>query len=125
MDCEANVESSENLRDGPRGQITASESRRLDCIYDNEPLGFEKDPQETNKKIQAHDPLEKVDLGDGAVKRPTYISAKIKSSMKKEVVELLKEFKDCFSRDDNKMAGLSRDMVELKVPIRSSKNSVK
>lgn len=30
--------------DGQQGQTTTSEIRRLDCIYDNEPLGFEKDP---------------------------------------------------------------------------------
>ncbi|XP_058784953.1 uncharacterized protein LOC131659846 [Vicia villosa] len=29
---------------GQIGQPTALESRRLDCIYDDEPLGFEKDP---------------------------------------------------------------------------------
>lgn len=35
--------------------------------------------------------------------------------MKKEVVEMLKEFKECFSRDYNEMFGLSRDMMELKL----------
>lgn len=34
----------ESLDDGRLDQTTASESRRLDCIYDNEPLGFEKNP---------------------------------------------------------------------------------
>ena len=46
----ANVESSRNIRDGPIGQTTASKSQRLD--YNNEPLGFEKDPLETNKKCR-------------------------------------------------------------------------
>lgn len=40
MACEANVKSSENVRDVPKGHITTSESRRLNWIYDNEPLGF-------------------------------------------------------------------------------------
>lgn len=35
--CEA-----EGLDDGQLDQPTTSESRRLDYIYDNEPLGFEK-----------------------------------------------------------------------------------
>lgn len=34
----------EECEDGQQGQTTASESRRLDYIYDNEPLGFEKYP---------------------------------------------------------------------------------
>lgn len=59
------------------------------------------------------------------MKIPTYISAKIEPSMKKKVVELLKEFKDCFSWDYNKMPGLSQNMVELKLPIRPGKKSVK
>ena len=37
--CEA-----EGLENGRQYQTTASESRRLDCIYDNKPLGFEKNP---------------------------------------------------------------------------------
>lgn len=97
MTCEANVENSENLRGGLNGQTTSSESRKLDFIYDNEPLRFEKDPFESNEKMQAQDPLEEADLGDRAVKRPTYINTKIEPDMKKEVVEMLKEFKDCFS----------------------------
>lgn len=63
------------------------------CAYDNEPLGFEKDPLETNKKMQAQDPLEEAYLGEGA--------------------------------DYNEMSGLSRDMVELKLPIRPGKKLVK
>lgn len=34
----------EGLEDGRQDQVTASESQRLHCIYDNEPLGFEKKP---------------------------------------------------------------------------------
>src|ERR1044072_2916404 len=52
-------------------------SQRLDCIYDDEPLGFERDPNISTKRMQAQDPLEEVDLGDGEIKKPTYISAKI------------------------------------------------
>lgn len=34
--------------------------------------------------MQAKDPLEEIDLSGGAVKRPTYISAKVEPSMKKK-----------------------------------------
>jgi len=53
------------------------EGQRFDCICNDEPLGFEKDPFLSAKKIQAQDPLEEIDLGDGSIKRPTYISSKI------------------------------------------------
>lgn len=114
---EVNVENSDNFGGGLNGQTIASESWRLDFIYDDEPLGFEKDALDLNKKMQARDPLEEVDLGDGAVRRPTYTSVKVEPGMKKKVVELLKEFKDCFAWDYNEMPWLSRIPVELKFPI--------
>src|ERR1044072_8749530 len=97
----------------------------LDCIYDGEPLGFERDPSISTKRLQAHDPLEEVDLGDGEIKKPTYISAKIDLSLKNEMVCLLKEFKDCFAWDYNEMPGLSRDLVEHRLPIRPDKRPIK
>jgi len=52
-----------------------------------------------------------VDLGDGFVKRPTYVSAKINKEFKDRILELLKEYKDCVAWDYNEMPGLSREMV--------------
>ena len=83
------------------------ELQKLDCIYDDEPLGFEKDPISQSHKMQAQDPLQEIDLGDGLTKRPTYISANIPPDLKAKVVQLLLEFKDCFAWDYNEMLGLS------------------
>lgn len=69
----------------------------LDYICDDEPLGFEKDPLTSTKKLQAQDPLKEVDLIDGTTKRPTYISVKLDPSLKTQVIKVLKEFKDCFA----------------------------
>ena len=41
------------------------QEQRLDAIYDDEPLGFEKDPLANNIKMLAHDPLEEINLGEG------------------------------------------------------------
>jgi len=101
------------------------DDQKLDCIYDDEPLGFEEDPMGSTTKMRAQDSLEEVDLGDGTVKRPTYISTKIPKEIKDRIVELLKEYKDCFTWDYNEMPGLSRKMVELKLPIRPGKKPVK
>jgi hypothetical protein len=40
------------------------------------------------------DELEKIDLGNGSKPRLTYISAKLEEEYKKELITLLKEFKD-------------------------------
>jgi len=101
------------------------ENQKLDCIYDDEPLGFEEDPVGSTTKMRVEDPLEEVDIGDGSVKRPTYVSTKIPKEFRDRIVELLKEYKDCFTWDYDEMPGLSRKMVELKLPIRPGVKPVK
>lgn len=71
------------------------------------------------------DPLEEVDLEDGGIKRPTYISTKVKDNLKKYVAELLNEFKDFFAWDYDEMSGLSRGMVEYCLLIQLKKKPVK
>ena len=43
------------------------------------------------------DELEKVDIGPEDRPRPTYVSAKLEPEYKQELIDLLKEFKDCFA----------------------------
>jgi len=102
-----------------------ADDQRLFCIYDDEPLGFEEDPMGSTTKMMAQDSFEEVDLGDDTVKRPTYISTKIPKEFKDRIVELLKEYKDCFAWVYNEMSGLSQKMVEFKLPIRPGKKPVK
>jgi hypothetical protein len=64
-------------------------------------------------------------LGDGSVKRPTYVTAKIPKEFKDRIVELLKEYKYCFAWDYKEMPGLDRKVVELKLPIRLDRKPVK
>jgi hypothetical protein len=101
------------------------DDQKLDCIYDDEPLGFEEDPMGSTIKMKAQNPLEEVDVGDGSVKRPTYVSTKIPEEFKERIVKLLKEYKDCFAWDYNEMPGLDRKVLELKLPIRLDKKPVK
>lgn len=101
------------------------QGQRLDAIYDDDPLGFEKDLLASNTEILAHDLLEEIDLGTWGIKRPTYVSANISPELKIEVIQLLKEYKDYFAWDYNEMHGLSRDLAELKFPINPGKNPIK
>ncbi|XP_045817238.1 uncharacterized protein LOC123910200 [Trifolium pratense] len=75
--------------------------------------------------MQAQDPLQEVDIGDGSVKRPTYISVNIDPTLKEKMVELLKKYRDCFAWDYNEMPGLSRNLVEHRLPLRPDKKPVK
>jgi len=64
-------------------------------------------------------------LGNGSIKRPTYISSKIGPKFKVQIVALLKKYKDRFAWDYNEMPGLRRNVVELKLQIRPEKKPVK
>src|SRR3954469_15602668 len=98
---------------------------QLDGIYDDEPLGFEMDPTGSVKRMQAQDPLEEIDLGDGIIKRPTYVSTRLTSDLKAKLIRLLKEYKDCFAWDYNEMPGLSRQGVEHRLPLNPGKKPIK
>jgi hypothetical protein len=62
--------------------------------------------------------LEEIDIGDGDKPRPTFISANLDSSFRKELIKLLKEYKDCFTWDYLEMPGLDRSIVEHRLPIK-------
>ena len=64
------------------------------------------------------DELEEVDIGSGDRPRPTYISAKLDPEYKRELIDVLKEFKDCFAWEYYEMPGLDRSIVEHRLPIK-------
>jgi hypothetical protein len=64
------------------------------------------------------DKLEKIDLRDGSKPRPTYISTKLEEEYKKELITLLKEFKDCFAWEYYEMPGLDGFIVGHRLPIK-------
>lgn len=49
--------------------------------------------------------------------RPIYISGLIIGEFKEGLRNLLREFKDCFAEEYDEMPGLSRDLVEHRIPI--------
>ncbi|PNX86187.1 hypothetical protein L195_g042264 [Trifolium pratense] len=124
MAVEANVDAGNELA-LEANDLNNGEKQSLDCIYDDEPLGFEKDPHSSTQRMQAQDPLQEIDIGDGSIKRPTYISANIDSGLRERMVELLKHYKDCFAWDYSEMPGLSRNLVEHRLPLRPDKKPVK
>ena len=64
------------------------------------------------------DPLEKVDIGDGTVPRPTFVNANLSVDYKADLINLLKEYVDCFAWEYSEMPGLSRDLVEHRLRLR-------
>ena len=65
------------------------------------------------------DPLEKIDIGDGSIPRPTFVNANLSDEYKADLIKLLKEYVDCFAWSYSEMPGLSRDLVEHWLPIKT------
>lgn len=64
------------------------------------------------------DDLEEVDIGPGDRPRPTFISKTLSSEFRTKLIELLKEYRDCFAWEYFEMPGLSRSNVEHRLPIK-------
>jgi hypothetical protein len=63
------------------------------------------------------DPLEEIDIRDDITHRPTFVNKNLCVDYKSNLVELLREFVDCFAWNYQEMPGLSRDLVEHRLPI--------
>ena len=62
--------------------------------------------------------LEKVNIGPGDRPRPTYIGAKLDLDYKQELINLLKEYRECFAWEYCEMPDLSRSIIEHRLPIK-------
>ncbi len=64
------------------------------------------------------DDLEEIDIGPGDRPRPTFISKNLSPEFRTKLIEHLKEFRDCFALEYYEMPGLSRSIVEHRLPIK-------
>src|ERR1700728_657130 len=70
--------------------------------------------------IDSQDPLEEVELGDGIVPNTVQINRELDAASKAKLITVLKENKECFAWSYKELTGLSRDLVEHKLPIKSN-----
>jgi hypothetical protein len=65
------------------------------------------------------DPLEKIDIGDGITPRPTFVNKNMSLEHKNAILKLLRDYIDCFAWNYHEMSGLSRELVEHRLPIKT------
>ena len=67
-----------------------------------------EDIAKLGQSFTSADPLEKVDLGDGTIPRPTFVNKNLQFKYKADLIKLLKEYIDCFAWEYYEMPGLSQ-----------------
>jgi hypothetical protein len=90
--------------------------------FTDDAMGVMEDLEELGKLgrgFSSMDNLEKVDIGDGVVPQPIYVSARRNMNQKQEIIELLKAYTCCFAWDYTEMPGLSRELIEHRLPIKA------
>jgi hypothetical protein len=90
--------------------------------YTDDAMGVVEDLDELGKLgrgFSSMDDLEKVDIGDGVVPRPTYVCARLNIGQKLEIIELLNAYTCCFTWDYTKMPGLSRELIKHRLLIKA------
>jgi hypothetical protein len=78
-----------------------------------------RDLDKLGQGFTSADPLEEIDIGDGKTPRPTFINKTLETDSRSEMIGLLKEYSDCFAWNYTEMPGLSREIVEHQLPIKS------
>jgi hypothetical protein len=62
--------------------------------------------------------LEEIDIGDSKTPRPTFVNKTLETDPRNEMIGLLKEYSNCFAWNYTEMPGLSREIVEHRLPIK-------
>jgi hypothetical protein len=78
-----------------------------------------RDLDKLGQGFTSANPLEEIDIGDGKTPRPTFVNKTLETDPIDEMISLLKEYSDCFSWNYTEMSGLSREIVEHRLPIKS------
>jgi hypothetical protein len=75
--------------------------------------------------ILIDDPLEEIDIGYAKTPRPTFVNKTLEVDPRDEMISLLKEYSDCFAWSYTEVLGLSREIVEHRLPIKFGFRSFK
>ena len=93
----------------PTGQFNRSDRSDADWLMERiehyrsrmndmcEAIEDTEDMDKLGQGFTSADPLEKVDIGDGSVPRPTFVNANLSAEYKADLIKLLKEYIDCFA----------------------------
>ena len=111
--CPDRSDRSSNRRVEPTGQSNRSDWSDADWWMERiehyrsrmndmcEAIEDTEDMDKLGQGFTSTDPLEKVDLCDGTVPRPTFVNKNLSAEFKANLIKLLKEYIDCFAWECN------------------------
>jgi hypothetical protein len=76
--------------------------------------------QKLGQYFSSADPLEEIDIGDAITPRPTFINKNMSLEHKDAIIKLLRDYVDCFAWNYHEMSDLSQELVQHRLPIKSS-----
>jgi hypothetical protein len=91
-----------NLNDHPKVFLSRSSSICSGLVDDGK-LGY---------RFTSADELEEVNIGPGDNPWPIFVSKKLDPSLRELMIDLMKEYSNCFAWDYTEMPGLNRSIVE-------------
>ncbi|XP_059664235.1 uncharacterized protein LOC132310008 [Cornus florida] len=71
-----------------------------------------------DNKAEVQDPLLEINVGTEKDHRPLFVSVLLEPNFQADLIKLLKEYKDCFAWSYEEIPGLSRELVEHRLPIK-------
>jgi hypothetical protein len=75
--------------------------------------------EKLGQSFSSANPLEEIDIGDGITPRPTFVNKNMSLEYKDAVIKLIRDYVYCFTWNYREMPGLSRELVEHRLPIKS------
>ena len=112
-----------------RWQVTNTdcimEDESLECIARETVIVSKEVQPNLEVQVKGQDPLDEVNLGTKDEPKPTYVSAWLDPITRSRILEVLKEFKDCFAWDYSELPGLDRQLVEHKLPMKPDAKPIK
>jgi hypothetical protein len=84
-----------------------------------EAMEYFDEVEKLGQSFSLDDPLEEIDIGDGITPRPTFVNKNMYLEHRDAIIKLLRDYVDCFALNYREMLGVSRELVEHRLPIKS------
>jgi hypothetical protein len=98
----------------------SADAQRASNSFEVCTIGEFRDLDKLGQGFTSVDLLEEIDIGKGKSPRTTFVNKTLETDPRNEMIGLLKEYSNCFAWSYTEMLGLSRELVEHRLPNKPS-----